>query len=195
MNRLRREARNRCDFAVAAEVLELRSLLSAGAAAVHHAVHAADHAAAPTPDTHPVLPTIAVTVQTNSAEDGFHQFPGTMTITPVVLKKGSHITIKVNATDDTHAGATLVYTAVIKGTVTSFEPVGISNQVKLVPAGSIVEKDLSGHTLGTAKVAKTPPLLLTLNASTGKFITFDVNFTVPHSKPPIAVDFQCAAVV
>jgi len=185
-----RANRDAASLPLAAQVLELRSLLSAGAAAVHHATHAADHAVASTPDTHPVLPTIPVTVQV-TAPEVFFQIPGTLTITPVVLKAGAHVTIHASAVDN--SGPTpLTYTAVIKGKITSWHDVGISTQVSLVPTGTITEKDGSGHTLGTAKALKTPPLLLTLHQTTLTFIGLDLNFA-SHAKPPVLSDFQCSA--
>jgi len=189
MTRLRRETRSNCDFAVAAEVLELRSLLSAGAAAAHHALQVADHAAAPTPNTHPTLPTIPVTVQLNSPEL-FRQIPGTLTITPVVLKPGGHVTIHVSAEDDTVTP--VFYTVAIKGKITSWHDVGISTQVSLVPTGKLTAKDGSGHTLGTLKPQTGTPLSLTLHQSTLAYITLDLNF-ISHSKPPILTDFQAEA--
>lgn len=189
MNRLRREALSHCDFAVAAEVLELRSLLSAGAAAVHHAVHAADHAAAPTPNTHPTLATIPVTVQLDNP-DLFRQIPGTLTITPVVLKPGGHVTIHVSAEDDTLTP--VFYTVAIKGKITSWHDVGISTQVSLVPTGTLIAKDGSGHTLGTLKPQKGTPLSLTLHQNTLAYITLDLHLT-SHSQPPVLTDFQAEA--
>jgi hypothetical protein len=177
--------------AASAEVLELRSLLSAGAAAVHQATHAADHAAASTPDTKPALTPIPVTVQLNG-NGLFNQIPGgSLTITPVVLKAGAHVTIHVSAVDN--SGPTAVtYTAVIKGKITSWQDVGISTQVSLVPTGTLIAKTGDGHTLGKASAQKTTPLSLTLHQSTLAYITLDVHF-LSHSKPPILADFQAEA--
>lgn len=190
MNRLRRETRGNCDFAVAAEVLELRSLLSAGAVAVHQATHAADHAVSSnvSPQTTPA--TIPVTVQLDNP-DLFRQIPGgSLTITPVVLKAGGHVTIHVSAEDDTLTP--VFYTAVIKGKITSWHDVGISTQVTLVPTGTLTAKDGSGHVLGKVSAQKTTPFTLTLKQNTLAFITLDLNF-ISHSKPPVITDFQASA--
>ena len=189
MSRLRRQKCDSFPAILAAEVLEARSLLSAGATAVHQATHAADQAVARSPDPH-VQAALEVTVQLS--EPGFfQQLPGgALTITPVVLKQGAHVTIHVTAVDNSGVSP-VTYTANIKGKITSWHDVGISTQVSLIPTGTVTGKTASGQTIGTAKAQKGEPLTLTLKQNTLEFITLDVNF-VTHAKPPVTIDFQAS---
>jgi hypothetical protein len=175
----------------AAEVLETRSLLSAGAA-VHAAVHAAQVATHSNPGAAPAIVT-KTTIPVTAQFDGSGMFetdPASLTISPFKLQVGAHA--KYSVTLSPHPGETIKGT--ITGTVKSFSHVGISNQVVLKPGGSLVETIQTGS--GHAQKATAKPtgnLTITLNFNTGNFITLDVNYAVLHSSPPITFDFQCTA--
>lgn len=160
---------------VAAEVLEFRSLLSAGAALAGHAAHAAAHALAAQPAAHSVLPQTAVSV-TVSQPGSSHNSLGSVTMTPVTLKQGGHVTLHVTTEDNTA-------TAVIKGKITDWSVGGIDTTIHLVPAGKLTVKNNSGHTVATAKAQKTEPLTLSVVNSTLDFVQLDLNF-VSSVKPP-----------
>lgn len=171
---------------MAAEVLELRSLLSAGAAAVHQATHAAGQATAH-PASHPVLTPFPVSLSATNTQGTLDEFTGSLTMTPVTLKVGTHVTLNVTGVDTTTVP--LTYTVVIKGKISFLSPGADTTNIQLIPSGTLTVKDGSGHTLTTAKAGKAHPLTLNVVNLTGAFIECDLQLTA-KAKPPVLISFQ-----
>lgn len=130
MSRLRR---NRCDsflVAIAAEVLETRALLSAGAATAHAAVqHAQAQALAPAAKT-------VFDIDVTTSVSGSTHFSGAMTVSKVSVTPGAHITAHI--TVDLGPHHTLKGT--ISGQVQSSVVGAQSTTLTLSPGGKLVER-------------------------------------------------------
>lgn len=130
MSRLRRTRCNSITLPVAAEVLETRALLSAGAAAAHAAVqHAQAQALAP------AAKTVFDIDVTTSVSPSTH-YSGTMTVSKVSVTPGAHITAHI--TVDLGPHHTLKGT--ISGQVQSSVVGAQSTTLTLSPGGKLVER-------------------------------------------------------
>jgi hypothetical protein len=191
MAQLRRKACDSFLLGAAAEVLELRSLLSAGAAAVHHALHAADHAPSSVISPQTTLPTVSVTVHIDSPTVHSTVSNGSLTITPVTLKKGLHVSIHATAVDGTGPSA-ITYTANFSGRTTNWSFFSNFVETTLVVAGTLKVKNASGHTIATLKPEKGSTVLLQVFQNTLSLKEIELSFS-SHARPPVITDFLATA--
>lgn len=176
MGQLRRKSCNSFEMNAAAEVLELRSLLSAGAALAHHAAHTAAHGAIHESDLAPAAKTQV------SAQFAFSNGDTTGTQASVSWSKfkttlGDHDTLHFSAKLDPH------YTikGTISGVVTNFQDGKGSATITLTPGGKIVEK-LPNHTITT--LSPTGPMAIVIGPE-NTLDSFDVHYNVVNSNPAL----------
>lgn len=164
---LRRTRTESFAFPIAAEVLEVRSLLSA-ASAVGHAVHAADHAA-----LHPAktpVPTFsfkgAIGGTLNVPAFSFtHDFLGTLTISKTTLQPGAKFKAKLSV--PFVEGLTVSgITGTLSATITSNTPGG-DTVIQMTPTGGSLKGSVTfgGTTIKTTLLPKNVPFTLTLDSS------------------------------
>lgn len=172
MAQLRRRNRDSLEVNTAAEILELRSLLSAGPALAHHAAQAAHHAG----DLAPAAKTQV------SAQFAFSNGDTTGTQASVSWSKfkttlGDHNTLHFSATLDPH------YTikGTISGVVTNFSIGKGDATITLTPGGKIVEK-LPNHTQKT--LSPTGPMTIVIGPE-NTLDSFDVHYNVLNSNPAL----------
>jgi hypothetical protein len=191
MNRLRRVRRESSPFPIAADVLEVRALLS-GAAAVHSAAQHA-LAVAHAPAAGKITSTgYQVTVQIPdllSVNNPPVQGPGSLAITPVSTTVGSHVQVRVTAalTVDTIPA---LLTVSLKGKVLSSSSNGSTTTVHLAPSGTFkFTSTISGH-VKTISIHAIAPMTITLD-NTGTFTALETEFNLPpiHGTPRPPFDF------
>lgn len=187
MSRLRRVRREANSLPLAAEVCEARALLSS-AAAVHMAIHHAQASVAgPTasPGNAAIQPavTMANFQVTYEAPDpdpkdpGTVSFPGTLSISPVLLKVGARVTVTGSATAD--LGGPTLMTMKLSGKVQSWAPQGVTTNVTLKATGSVtLERSPATTPFPHLVYHATNPLLINLD-ETGTFSVLQDNFTHP----------------
>lgn len=171
-----------CSF-LAAEVLEVRALLSAGSAvagALHHAqtAGAALPAAVVQPATH--QSNFQVTVEMpNLSSSGTIQVPGQLSISPVLLKAGSHMSAHVSTSQPLQT-ATVFVNLSLTAKVQSWVPSGPLEIVTLIPRGSLKLKGVlpSGHVVQKVTFTPNSPLTVRLDQS-GAFLRLETNCTHP----------------
>lgn len=130
MSRLRRTRSFSFFPIVAAEVLETRALLSAGASAAHAAVqHAHAHAISPAAKT-------VFEIDVTTSVSGSNHFPGTMTVSKVSVTPGAHITAHVTV----NLGPHHTLKGTISGQVQSSVVGAQSTTLTLSPGGKLVER-------------------------------------------------------
>jgi len=181
MPRLRRQERGLFPPGLAAEVLEARALLSAGSAiagALHHAQATRD--ASPSAVVHPAahLTNMQVTVEMPHLGDtGIIQVPGQLSISPVVLKQGSHVTAHAS-TSFPFQTATIEVALSLTARVQSWVPSGQLEIATLVPAGSLKVKAVlpSGHVIQKLTYKPNAPLTIRLDQN-GAFLRLETNCT------------------
>jgi hypothetical protein len=198
MVRLRRKDCSSFQVPAAAEVLEVRSLLSGAAAAVHSAAHhalAAGHApagAGAAPAAGKTMSTqYDVTVQFPAffipGNNPPFQVPGLLAITPVSTTVGSHVQVAVRSSITVFGLPALVDVS-LKGKVLSSSSNGLTTTVNLAPTGTLkFTANISGH-IRTSTFRAIAPMTITLD-DTGQFTLVETDFKVPPShgvtKPPI----------
>lgn len=182
--------RRRTDVAwpsVAAEVLEVRSLLSGAAAAVHQADHAAAQSAHVQPAALQPVPNVTVqfTVFGNTLT---HDPALAFSTTPVVLKAGATVHFKVNVSGALANAPTVPYTisGTISAKVVSWKSVGILTEVTLgAPHGSLNGRENEGTgPLRFKLIPNGSPPTLDLTAG-GQFDSLEEGFeSKTAGKPP-----------
>jgi len=185
MNRLRRGSRDVSPFPIAADVLEARALLSS-AAAIHSAVHHAQTSVAgpaASSGQPPIQPAITlanfqVTYQSPDPEGGGTiSFPGSLGISPVLLKVGARVTVTGSAAPN--LGTPTSMTMKLSGKVQSWAPQGVTTNVALSTTGNLTFKQ-PGATGPFRHIVyhATNPLVINLD-STGTFSVLEDTFTHP----------------
>jgi hypothetical protein len=185
---LRRPSGSSSFAAVAAEVLEARSLLSAGvvsaAQAIHHADFAFSHGSLSPAAT---LTNYAVTTQlTIAAIPDVLDFPAVVSIGPVLQKVGAHVRAQFSA-NFVSGPEHVVIAGNITGKVQSWVPQGINTAFTLVPGGSLhvhVTGGPGGNSSFSIRPAGTP---LTIDIdNNGLFVSFQSDFksSNDHSGTP-----------
>jgi hypothetical protein len=164
MSRLRRKRCVAFLSTVAAEVLETRALLSAGAAAAHAAVqHAQGQVISPAAKT-------VFDIDVTTSVSGSAHFSGFMTVSKISLTPGAHITAHV--TVNVAPGHTIKGT--ISGLVQSSLPGAQDTTVTLTPGGKLVERSPTLHPPNVFLPSTTPT---SLKFFTGTQIVTDINAT------------------
>jgi len=156
----------------AAEVLEHRALLSAGAALAQHVVQGAGH-------THDLAPAAKTQV---SAQFAFSNGDTTGTQASVSWSKfkvalGDHNTLHFSAKLDPH----FTIKGTISGVVTNFVVGKGDATITLSPGGKIVEK-LPNHTHTT--LSPTGPMSIVIGPD-NTLDSFDVHYNVLNSQPAL----------
>jgi hypothetical protein len=149
MTKLRRTRSESFSVPCAAELLESRALLSAGATAVHVATHGA---AIPTQAIEPHTFHATVIAAVNINNSGGTMFPGfgKLTLSKITPTDGSKVTAKVSfpAGGPSHESLTATFT----GTISTISVVGPDTFIALDPTGgSLTLKAKSGGHSITAK--------------------------------------------
>lgn len=193
MVRLRRKESSSFQISAAAEVLEVRSLLSGAAAAVHSAaLHA--QAAEQTPAVAGVAPATGKTTSTSYQVtvqipdlngNPPQQSAGLLVISPVSTTVGSHVTAAVSATF-TLTGIPALAALFVKGKVLSSSSNGSTTTVNLAPTGTLkLTGSAGGHTFrGHARAIA--PMTITLDDASGKVTSLQTSIKFPssHGTPP-----------
>jgi len=189
MSRLRCIARSGGTIPIAAEVLEVRSLLSAASAAIHHAL-AAEHESAGAHVQQPATATpqqqaVGATVQSTTNGD-ITQFPGNVIYTPGLPKVGAHLTIYAGAVVN-NGGILFTTNIVLKGTIQHVSPHN-NTEIATVKATGTISEGVVGFPK-TNQFAKTngTPLTVTFDL-TGKFLSFETSFALEHANVPTTSD-------
>jgi len=179
MAKLRRTNRDSYQIPVAADELEMRSMLSAGVhGAIAHAHHSIHEAAAPKP----VVVNFAgpFHAQVNATGLGTFQFDGNFSKASVTLGVGKSYAVSFSQALNLNVGG-----AVIKGVAGALKGkvAGISDHVvDIIPSGKVtVTIAAGGHTL-KVPVAPKPGshATLTLNGS-NQFVSLTGTFSLPAS--------------
>jgi hypothetical protein len=164
MSRLRRTQYASFLPTVAAEVLETRALLSAGAAAAHAAVqHAQAHTISPAAKT-------VFDIDVTTSASGSAHFPGSMTVSKINLTPGTHVTAHVTVNVAPHH--TLKGT--ISGQVQSSVVGAQDTTVTLSAGGKLVERSPTLHPPNVFLPSTKPTSLVYF---TGTQIVEDINAT------------------
>jgi hypothetical protein len=183
MAKLRRTDRNSYQFPVAADVLEARSMLSAGVhAALAHAHHDLHALAAPKPVTVNFAGPFVATV--NIAELGVSnlQFSGNFSKASVTLAVGKSYSVNFNQTVSFEQGGLTINS--ISGKLTGKVSSINSHVIQITPAGKItVGATFEGLKLSVSIVPK-PGVnsVLTLNPS-NQFVSLTGTFKLPTKGP------------
>ena len=179
MAQLRRKPNEWAPGPVAAEVLEVRSLLSGAAAAVHAAeLHAAHVHKAATVPSFSFKGSIGGTLNV-PAFSFTHDFLGTLSISKTTLQPGAKFKASLSVPfieDLTVRG--------IKGslsaTINSNVPSGANKVITLTPTGGSLTGSLtfSGMTIKTTLLPKNVPFTLTIDSS-NNIVSFAGTYVVP----------------
>lgn len=181
MAKLRRSRSESFTVDVAAEVLEVRSLLSAGSA-VAHAVHAAEHAALHHP---PQTSTPSFSFKGSiggtlnvPAFSFTHDFLGTLSISKTTLQPGAKF--KASLSVPFVEGLTV---SGIKGTLSATIVSNTSSGntvIQMTPTGGSLTGSVTfgGTTIKTTLLPKNVPFTLTLDSS-NKIVSFAGTYVVP----------------
>jgi hypothetical protein len=174
---------------VAAEVLELRSLLSAGAAqAVHHGDSAFSRGGVSPAVT---LTNYAVTTQvSDSVIPDVFDFPAVVSIGPVPLKVGARVVSQFSA-NFVEGPEHVTIKGTITGRVQSWTPQGNNTAFTLVPGGSL-HVHVTGGPPGTSSYSIRPagsPLTIDIDGTTGAFVSLQTDFknSNPHNGTPFTL--------
>jgi len=173
---------------LAAEVLELRSLLSSAAAAVGHALHAANqhhavHAASAPPFSYngPIAGTLNV-----SAFDFSNDFSGNLVVSKTTLQAGAAFKVKLNIPP---VGAVAGYnigaiTGSLAGSITSVVSQGSNEIITISPkTGSLTASvSYSGIAIKPKLTPAHAPMTLTID-SQGHIVSFSGFWNVPALQP------------
>jgi hypothetical protein len=188
MRRRRRDRSASFTWGLAAEVLELRALLSAATAhaAVHSAVihyHAVHPASAP---AFSYNGPIAGTLDVPSFELS-HSYAGTLVISKTTLQAGASFKAKLNIpTVGTVGGFTVgAITGALSGKITSVVPNGNNQVITIAPKSGNLTASITFDHVITAKPKLTPtqaPMTLTID-SQGHVVSFAGTFHVPPIQP------------
>jgi hypothetical protein len=178
-----RLTRQRQAFApVAAEVLEVRSLLSAGAAAVHAAQHhAAAHVQTIEPHGFHGNVNAAISIAGGLPSD----FPGNFSLSNVKDVVGAKVTASFSFSIS-QGGATLAAKGKFAGTIQKIVGVGNDQFITLTPTGGSItfsSKDGKDHSKATA-FSDGSLLHLTLENGIFKELTA-TNLFPPNATPPL----------
>jgi hypothetical protein len=190
--RPRRTERDFAPIPVAAEVLELRCLLSSTAAAVaRHALHAADraqshhgHAATPAGFSYngPIAGTLDVPAFSLS-----HSYAGTLVISKTTLQAGAAFKATLNIPTVGAVGGFAVgaITGSLSGKITNVVPQGSNQVITIAPkGGSLTAAVTFSHITVKPKLTpvKTTPMTLTID-SQGHIVSFSGTYHVPPVPP------------
>jgi hypothetical protein len=161
---------------VAAEVLELRALLSSATAAVHGAAH---HAAIQTanpagqigPESAPFHGIVQALVTIDSQPPQL--VPGTFSIGKVNVALGSHVSAKFSFSI-TSGGNKISLKGSFVGTVASFGPAGPKTLVNITPSGgsmTLTVKQAGNPALKAIAIPNGTPILLALTTASNTFFS------------------------
>jgi hypothetical protein len=189
MPRLRRTACTGGAIPIAAEVLEVRSLLSAASAAVHHAL-AAEQLGAGARVHQPAtsasqLTAVGATVQSTTNGD-VSQFSGNVMYAPVPPKIGAHLTFYAGFVVTT-GGVVFHADIALKGTIQKLTPVGATEVATLKATGTLSEGVVGFPKAGQIGKTNGTPLTVTFDL-TGKFLSFETTFALEHANVPTTSD-------
>lgn len=195
MARLRRTQRESWNVSLAAEVLELRSLLSSSAAAVAgYALHAAHqtqshHGHTLTAPGFSYNGPIAGTLDVPSFGLS-HSYSGTLVIANTTLQSGAAFkaTLNVPAVGDVGAFNIGVITGKLSGKITSVVPQGNDQVITITPkGGSLTASVTFSHITAKPKLTpvKTTQMTLTID-SQGHIVSFSGTYHVPPVQPIFA---------
>jgi len=178
----------------AADVLETRALLSAGAA-VHSALNHAQTTshAAPAPDT--TGQRFSVTVKILVGSDSPITTPGQVTVSPIVQRVGApvkaHLTTAFNTTGNAN-----VLNITLSGRIQSVEPhtSNINLLVRPVGALKLTQTPATGHVIHFT-YKPTNPLIIATNLA-GTFTGLDTTFTHPpvHNLPFAPIEIRATVI-
>jgi hypothetical protein len=191
---MRRRRRDRSDAfpgGLAAEVLELRSLLSAATAhvAVHAAVnyqHAVHPASAPAFSYNgPIAGTLDVPAFGLS-----HSYSGTLTIAKTTLNAGASFKAALNVPTVGDVGGFTIgtITGSLSGKITNVVPQGSNQVITIAPKGGSLTASVTFSDITVKpKLApvKTAPMTLTID-SQGHIVSFSGTYHVPALQPIFA---------
>lgn len=169
MAQLRRRNRDSLEVNTAAEILELRSLLSAGPALAHHAAH---HAG----DLAPAAKT-QVSAQFAFSDGDTTGTQATVSWSKFNVALGDHNTLHFSAKLDPH----FTIKGTISGVVTNFVVGKGDATITLTPGGKIVEK-LPNHTQKI--LSPTGPMTIVIGPQ-NTLDSFDVHYNVLNSNPAL----------
>jgi hypothetical protein len=167
---------------VAAEVLEVRSMLSAGAAAAHAVAHrAAEHVR--TIEPHKFNGPLNVQIQVGVGTP--EVFPGTFSLSNVKLAVGAKVTAHVLVTE-TSNGITSSFKGTFQGSISKITTNVGNNFITVTPTGgSIVytQREPGTKTFIAKAFPTATPMQLVLVSSTGEFATLKVTELFPSTAP------------
>jgi hypothetical protein len=185
MSRLRR-LNSSCQLSsAAAEVLELRALLSSGAGAVHAAQqHAALQTQAGAPHAIHTTATVGIAIDKNGAE--FFPVPARVTVSTLSPIVGSHVTLKVSLPHLFPGTKHDSLTATLSGTVQEINPSGIG-QTQFVVSATGDRLTLKTQGLDGPVTEKAIPLAggeWQFLVQNGAFLSAITNFQFAPTAPP-----------
>jgi hypothetical protein len=191
MPRLRQTNRTSGFVSPAAEVLEIRSLLSGSSAAVHQALLAA-HQAVSSPSH--LQPSAAVHLQTTNVTMQVTQngtstdFPGQVIYSATPPKVGGHMTVDAGIVSlNKGLDISSEIDAALKGTIQKIVPLGNTEVVTLKATGTLTERFIGFPKTSVVGKTNGGPLTLTFD-STGKFLSFETTFSLNTSSTPEILD-------
>jgi hypothetical protein len=198
MSRLRRVRCDSTPFPVLAEILEARSLLSAGAGALHAAASHATHATAgklpavtpPPPSGVPVVGSIDVRGIGTAAN-----VPGTLSLSISGLQYGDPMSGAFNLSQGSKSGGGDYVTAkgTFSGHITAIvnKNGGPTLYIMVYDKGKVHEVErLSGTTTRLTAPAPHDPVLLMLLNGDSSLVQGDLSYSIPRGKGGGALHFQ-----
>lgn len=198
MTPLRRTQRDSWTVPVAAEVLELRALLSAGGA-VAHAVQHQHHVVAPALTVEPSAFRGNVLAHINIAGGvDLPNVPGTFSAPTVKLVLGSKVTTSFSFSRS-NAGSTQTIKGTFQGTITNIQTGALDSKITLHPTGgSLVFTDKQpGHKTITAKAIPLIAADITVRQmNTGSFEYFQATDVflptapAPYANHPVSLTIE-----
>jgi len=196
MSRLRRQSHCAPSYRVAAEVLEARSLLSAGAAAAHAALHAAGTHQAPHPAAQ--IPVQAfhgsVIGQVSPGADTPTLYPFKLSVSTINVAVNAKVTVQASYSLKI-LGTSVTFKATYTGVIQSFATVGEVTKIQLSPTGGSFTETVKtpGKPIETAS-AFSNGSPMQINVAGAQFFEFQATDVFPPSAPgglanePLAFD-------